>query len=220
VGSVEEVGAGVIEHGAPTGHGGEDADAEKTEGGFGEDGAGHGDGGLDEDGLKDVGNEMAEENAKVGGAERAGGEDEFRFADLENLGAGETRVAGPSGDDEGEDDFADARAEEGGKGNGEKNSGKREKGVDEDDVDEAVEPATEVARHGTDGKAGEACAQDNGNADEQGDARAEEDAGENIAAEIVGAHPVRGRGRGETGGKILSGGAGRGNERGEESEED
>lgn len=47
---VEEVEAGIVEHGAPTGNGRENAEAEETEGGFGGDCSGQADGGLDQHG--------------------------------------------------------------------------------------------------------------------------------------------------------------------------
>ena len=47
---VEEVEAGIVEHGDPTGNGRENAEAEETEGGFGGDCSGQADGGLDQHG--------------------------------------------------------------------------------------------------------------------------------------------------------------------------
>ena len=91
--------------------------------------------------------------ARVGGAERARGEDVFHFFGLQNLCAGEAGVAGPAGDDEGENYFAEAWAQECGERDCEQDSWEREEGVDEDDVDEAVEPAAEVACYRTDREA-------------------------------------------------------------------
>src|SRR6201987_5452903 len=141
--------AGVVEHGAPAGHWGEDAYAEETQRGFGEDGAGHGDGGLDQHRLQDIRGKMTQQNACVRSTERAGGEDVFHFFGLQNLCAGEACIACPSGDHESENYFAEARAEECCERNGEQDSGEGEKRVDEDDVDEAVEPAAEVACYRT-----------------------------------------------------------------------
>ena len=101
---VEEVGAGVVEHGSPTGRGRGNAEAEKGERGFGEDDSGHADGGLNQDGLHDVGQNVAEEDARAAGAERTGSLDVFAFADGHDLGADQTGVAGPSADGEGEDE--------------------------------------------------------------------------------------------------------------------
>ena len=84
---VEEVAAGVVEHGAPAGKRSEDAETEKAEGGFGKDGSGHADGGLDENGLKNIGQEMAEEDARGGRPKGFCGQDEFEFFDFEYLGA-------------------------------------------------------------------------------------------------------------------------------------
>ena len=118
MGGVEEVAARVVEHGAPTGHGSEDADAEEAERRFGEDGSGHSHSGLHEDGLQNIGEQVAQENAGVGSAERARGEHVFHFLGLQNLSAGKASVAGPAGDDQREDNFAEAGAEESGEGDG------------------------------------------------------------------------------------------------------
>ena len=53
-GRVEQEGAGVVQHGAPTGGGRRDAETQETERGFSEDGSCHADGGLHGDGLQNV----------------------------------------------------------------------------------------------------------------------------------------------------------------------
>ncbi len=69
---------------------------------------------------------------------------------LQNLRARETRVAGPSGHDQRDNYFADARAKKRGKGDGEKNAGKRKERVDEHDVHQVVEPPAAIARERAD----------------------------------------------------------------------
>ena len=98
VGRVEEVGAGVVEHGAPAGGRGGDAEAEEAERGLCEDGSGHPYGGLHDERLQDVGQDVAREDAGVGGAESSGGFDEFAFADSHHLCSDKARVAHPAGE--------------------------------------------------------------------------------------------------------------------------
>src|ERR1700740_3616343 len=123
----------------------EDSQTQNTESGFGKDRSGHADGGLDEDRLHDIGQQMARENASVGSAERFCGQDELQFLDLQHLSASETRVAGPTGNDERENHLADPRTKEGGEGNPQKDSRKREKRVNGEQIHDAVERATVVA---------------------------------------------------------------------------
>ncbi len=123
VGGLEEVGAGVVEHGTPGGGGGLDAEAEKAEGGFGKDGGSHADGGLDDEGLDNVGEDMAEHEVEVSGTEGAGGLDELALLDGEYLGADEAGVVDPTGEGEGEDEVQEAGAEEGDQGYGQENAG-------------------------------------------------------------------------------------------------
>jgi len=62
-----------------------------------------------------------------------------------HLSASETRVAGPTGNDERENHLADPRTKEGGEGDRQKDSRKREKRVNEEQIHDAVERATVVA---------------------------------------------------------------------------
>src|SRR5437879_10598466 len=85
--------ASVIEHGAPTRDRGEDSEAKKAEGGFGEDGACNADGGLNQNGLENIRQQMARHDSYRGCAKRARSEDEFEFFHLQDLRASEARVA-------------------------------------------------------------------------------------------------------------------------------
>ncbi len=218
VGSFEEVGAGGIEHGAPGGGGRLDAEAEKAESGFGEDGGGHADGGLHQNRLERVRKDRAEEEACVRGAERAGGLNKFALAQGENLGTGEAGVPYPCGEGQGENEVGQAGAEEGDDGNGEENAGEGEKGVGEIDVDDDVEPATIKAGDSAEKQAqGEGDCY-HGDGDAEGDAGAEENAGEDVAAEFVGSAEVGGGGRGEAVGEIDGRGILRREHRGKKSQ--
>ena len=182
MGGFEEVGAGVVEHGSPGGGGGLHAEAEEAEGGFGEDGCGHAYGGLHDEGLEDVGEDVAEQEAEVGGAEGAGGLHEFALFDGHDLGSDEACVADPAGDGEREDEIAEAGAEEGDEGDGEKDSGEREEGVGDVDVDDGVGDAAEEAGGAAEDEAEDERDGDDGDGDGERDAGAVEGAGEDVAA--------------------------------------
>ena len=182
--------ARVVEHGAPTGRGREHAETQKAERGFCENRAGEADGGLDEDGRQRIGNEVAQENARVRGSERTGREHKLELFDFEGLRAGEARVACPARDHQGQNHFANAGAEECGKGDREQNSRERKKCVDEQIVYKVVEPAAKVAGKRAYGESGESGAQHDAKADEQRDARAVQSARQNVAAQFVGAEGV------------------------------
>ena len=178
---LEEVGTGVVEHGSPGGGGRLDAEAEKAEGGFGEHGSCHADGGLDEQGLHNVGEDVAEEQAGVVGAERAGGLDELALFHGHDLGADEAGVVDPAGKREGENEVDEAGPEECDEGYGEEDARKGEEGVGEIDVDERVgEPTVEAGEHAEDEADGEREAYD-GNRNRERDSGAVNGAGEDVA---------------------------------------
>ena len=154
-GGVEEVRAGVVEHGSPAGCGGWDAKAEEAEGGLSEDGAGHADCGLHDEWLHGVGKHVEGQKPEVGGAEGASGFDELAVAEGEDLRAHEASVVDPAGDGEGKDDVAKAAAEEGDKGDGEQDAGQGEEGVGDVDVEDEVGDAAVEAGDGADDAADE-----------------------------------------------------------------
>ena len=204
------MGAGVVEHSAPGGGGGLDAEAEEAEGGFGEDGGGHADGGLDEKGLEDVGQDVAAHEVEVGGTEGAGGLDVFALFDGEDLGADEAGVVDPAGEGKGEDEIEEAGPEEGDQGDGEQDSGEGEEGVGEVEIDDGVgEAAVEACEHAESYAEGEGEG-DDGDGDGEGDAGAVEGAGEDVAAEFVGTEEVGGGGWEEAVEEVELGGVMRG----------
>ncbi len=219
VGRFEEVGAGGVEHGAPGGGGGLDAEAEEAEGGFGEDGGGHADGGLDENGLQGVGQDGAREQAEVRGAERTGYLDEFSLADLRDLGADEAGVADPGRQGEREDEVRHGGAEKGDDGDGEQDAGQGEKGIAEIDGENGVKPAAVKAGEGAEDQTQGEGHGDDGGGDGERDAGAEDDAGEDVTAEFIGAEEVMRGGRQEPVGEIDPGGVLRGQPGGEQCQQ-
>ncbi len=213
------MGAGVVEHGAPGGGGGLHAEAEEAERGFGEDGAGHADGGLHEHGLDDVGQDVVEHQAEIACAERARGLHEFALLHGHDLAADEARVVDPAGERERDDEVDEAGAEEGDDRDREQDSGQSEEGVGEVEVDERVGPALVKAGEAAEDAADDERGADDGDGDEQRDARAVEGAREDVAAELVGAEPVRVGGRKKALREVELGGVVRREQRGEDGAE-
>ncbi len=122
MGGIEQVGATVVEHRSPTGGRRRDAESEKTHRCFGEDGACHADRGLDHDRLNNVGQNVADDDAQIAGAESASGFDEFAFAGGEDLSADKSGVTDPTTERERKHEIEDAGPAEGDERNRQKNS--------------------------------------------------------------------------------------------------
>ena len=181
---------------------------------------GHSDSGLHDDRLHDVGQDVADEDAEIGGSEGARGFDVFALAGGQHLGADQAGVADPSADDEGQDEVPQAGAEKGDEGDGQQDTGEREKRVHHDDVDEAVDPSAVVSGERADEGAEQERSGDHRAADDHGVAGSVEDAGEQVAAQFVGAAEVVQAGRLEADGEVDEGGIARGEERAEDGAED
>src|SRR5580704_1365790 len=216
---VEQVGATVVEHGSPTRRRRRHAESEKAHGGFGKNGSGHADGGLHNHGLNDVRQNMAADYPHVARAQRARSFDEFAFAGGENLSAHQACIAHPTSQRKRENKIENARPAKSDKSNGEKNSWKREKGIHQHDINKAVDPAAVVASDRSDDEAKRKRCRDHAASDQHRDPCAEDDARKNVAAQFVGAEPVRMRRSIETRGKIDGGGILRREPRREKSED-
>src|ERR1051326_2057769 len=195
--------ARVIEHGAPTGDGSKHTETEEAQSGLRENRSGHADGGLNQNGLKNIGQEMLPNDSEVRSAERACGYCEFKFFDFEDLRTRQTRIAGPTGDDERKDYFANARTEERGERDSQKNSRKGQKRIDEKKIHDTVAPSAEVTSECADGEADQSAAGNYADGNRERDASAKHDSGKDVAAEFIGAHPVNVRRGCEASGKIL-----------------
>ncbi len=136
---------------------------------------------------------MHGEDARGAGAERALGEDEFGLLQRQRLGPHEPAVAGREARHDDDDDRLDARSDQGDEGEGEHDRRKRANRVEDED-DGIVEPARTVT-----GDEPEDPTDDHGkrHRDErhfEGDPRADDDAREDVAAELVGAEEMSERG--------------------------
>src|SRR6202790_4077941 len=88
---------------------------------------------------------MAQQDPRVGRAGRSRGKDELHFADLQHLRTSQPRIARPSCHRQGEDHLVQSRPEKSSERDGEQNSGKRKKRIDQYDVYKAVERAAEIS---------------------------------------------------------------------------
>ncbi len=138
--------------------------------------------------------------------ERARGFDEFALARRQYLGADQAGVADPSADRERQDQVEYPGAEKGDEGDGQQDAGKGKEGVHDHDVDDAVHASAVVPGDAANDQAENERDRNHAGADQHGDARAIDDAGEHVAAELVGAQPMRRRRAGEAGREIDRGG--------------
>src|SRR5258708_39575 len=203
---IEEMGAAVVEHSSPTRGRRRYAEAKEAHGRFGQDGSGHADRGLYDHGLNNVWQNVADDDAKIAGPESAGSFDEFTLAGGENLAADQASIAYPSSERERENQIEDARTAESDERNREQNSRERQECIHQDDVDEAVDGASVVAGDGSDDKAERERGQHDATSNQHRDARAIDDARENVAAEFGGAEEVSVRWWVEPGGEVDGGG--------------
>ncbi len=153
---------------------------------------------------------MAAHEAQVGGSECTGGFDELALLDGHDLGADEPGVADPAGDGQGEDNVEQTRPHEGDEGNSEQDSRQGEEGIGDVDVEDGVGPASVEAGERAGDQSQHEGESDDTDGDSEGDAGSVKGAGEDVAAEFVGAEPVSGAGRHEASGEVELGGVVRG----------
>ena len=112
----------------------------------------------------------------------------------QNGGADQSADSWHVDDGDGDDDVLQVRAEDGDKTDADQDGGEGEDGIEEA-ADHAIDHPAEIARGQSQGNGINSAACDREDRHPQRDARPEEDAGEDIAAEVVGAERVRGGGR-------------------------
>src|SRR6266436_484817 len=199
---VEQVGPAIVEHGSPTGCRRGYAQTEKAHRGFGQDRTRHADCGLHNHGLNNVRKNMAGDHAQIACAQGSGGFDKLAFAGGQNLGAHQAGIAHPSSNGKREHEVENARAAEGDKSDGQKNSGERQKRVHHYDVEEAIDVSAIVAGDRSHDQAERKRDRDHRTSHQHGNARAVDEAGENVSPQFIGAAPVRGRRRRQACGQI------------------
>ena len=134
------------------------------------------------------------EDAQVRGALELGRLDELGAPARQRLRAREPRIGRPGGERDRDHRVLDARAERGGEG--ERQHQAREGQEDVGDAHQhGVDPAAEISRGQPDREADRHHDDRDQGDDGQRDARAEEDARVDVAAELVGAERMRGRHR-------------------------
>src|ERR1700676_2295996 len=182
--------AAVVEHRAPACRRRRHAESQKTHGCFGEDGSRHANRGLHNYRLNNVWQNVADDDAQIAGSEGAGSFDEFAFARSEDLSSNEAGVADPSSKREREDEIEDPGATECDESNCEQNSWEREERIHQHNVDEAVDASSVVAGDGADDEAERERCEHDAAPYQHRDARAKDDARENVASKFVSAEEV------------------------------
>src|ERR1700730_10199825 len=114
----------IVEHGAPARHRREYAETEKAERRLRKNRSSHADRRLHENWLHDIRQKVLQKDARIRSPERPCRQHIFHLLGLQNLGPRKTRISSPSGDDQRENHLANTGTEEGGKGDGEEDSGK------------------------------------------------------------------------------------------------
>src|SRR6266851_6384601 len=174
---IEEMGAAIIQHGAPACRRRRDAESQKAHGGFGENRSRHAYRGLHDHRLNDVWQNVADDDAKIAGPESAGSFDEFTLACGENLAADQASIAYPSSERERENQIEDARTAERDERNREQNSRERQECIHQDDVDEAVDASAVIAGDRADDESESEGREHDATSNQHRDARAVDNAG-------------------------------------------
>ena len=167
-----------------------DAEPQERQAGLGQDRVGDADRGLHDDRRRRVGQDMPPHDPEMGDADRLRRRDVRLFLDRQHHAAGDAGEIVEEGERYRRDQVGEAGAEYRHEIDGDDEVRKRPLQVDvaHDDV---IEPAPEIARKHAERDPGDERDGDRGDADEQRHLRAHDDAAQEIAAEIVGAEPVR-----------------------------
>jgi hypothetical protein len=217
---IKEVRARVVEHPAPAGRRRWQSQTQKTERRFRQNGSRHADGRLDNDGLKDVGQDVTGKDAQIRGAKSARGLDKLPLFDCQHLGSHQARVTHPSANSQGKDQVKQPGAQKSHEGDGQKNAREGKKGIHDKDIEQRIHPSAietgEAAENQSQGKRETNDAHGN----HQREARTRENAGEDVAAELVGAKPVGMRRRSEAVIEVDGGGIVRRNGRRQHRDDD
>ena len=162
---------------------------------------------------------MRHDDAEGGAVDGGLGLDVLVAALLEHLRAEHAGHAGDGADGHGDDGVDEAGTEHGGGDDHQEHAGD---GLDDvqNAHDEVVDPAAVVARDGADRAADERCQGNGTDADRDGIARADDDAAEDVAPEVVAAEPVLGGGAGVDGQKVHGGVVIGRDHRGEDGDDD
>ena len=139
------------------------------------------------------GKNVPHDDAQVACAQCARGFHEFAFAHRQHLRAHQSRIAHPSANRQRQDQIEDAGPEKGDKGDRQQYSGERHEGVHHDDVQHAVGDSAVIAGDGAEDQSQGERGCDHATAHQHRDARAVDDAREDVASQFVGAKPVRSR---------------------------
>src|SRR2546421_7549697 len=167
------------------------ADAEERQRRLGDDDHTEHEGGQHDGGVHHVGQDVAPHDGALGAAGHDGQTHVVAILEREHLAAHHARVARPVDDAEDDDDVHLARPHDGGQEDREGQRRQRQPRVGHAH-DDLVHPAPEVTGEDPQHRADHAREDDRGEADHHRDARAEDQAREHVAPDVVGAEQVRG----------------------------
>ena len=177
------------------------AEAEIAEAGAEQDGQRHIGDGVDQHGTAGIGQDVAQQNARHGIAEHAAGGDIVGLALHQHLRPHQLGVRHPADAGDGDVDVDQARPEHGDEENHQHQEREGHHQIDQPAKDR-VDPATVPADQQPDQAADEQREDHAGQRDLQIDAGGMQGAGQNIAAELVGAEGVCGGRRSGQGGEV------------------
>ena len=193
MGRIEQVGAAVVEHGSPAGGWRRHAEAKKTHSRFGKNGARHTDCRLHDDRLNDVGQNVANHHAPVACAQSPRCFHILAFTGGKHLSPDQARIADPPAQRERQHQIENSRPAKRDESNGQQDSRKGEKGIHDYDVDEAINPATVIARNRAHHESQEKRARYHRAPHQHGNLCPVDQAGDDIPAQFIGAAPVHKR---------------------------
>ena len=149
---------------------------------------------------------MAQHDAQIAGAESASGFDEFAFPRCQNLPPDQPCVTHPSAERERNHEIEDSGAAKGDERDRDQDSGKRKECVHQHHIHKAVNRSSVVSGDGTDDQSEDQRGENDAAADQHRNARTVDEARQDIAAQFIGAQPVRRRRRTQPSGKLDRGG--------------
>ena len=174
---------------AERGRAGRQAEAEQVERGEGDHRAGENEGHEGERCHHGIGQQVAEHDGDVGDAEGAGGGDVFEIAAAQEFGAHDADQRHPGEEQQDAEQHPEAGGDD--RGDDQQQIERGDRGPDLDEaLEDQVDPAAEIALHGAGDDADDRGEDGQRQAEQHRDAEAVEQAGDDVAAAIVGAEPV------------------------------
>jgi len=209
-----DVDAALADHVAPAWDLRRDAHTQEVQGGDLQQGEREGECGLHDEGRHQVGEDVAQEDARVAGPDRADGLDEDFLFELQGEAEDDAGRAREEINPDGDDDIGETGAQDGEEGQSQQQGGKGHHHVYQPHGHEAKLPVIS-GQHPDRDSEGDGV-EDDPHAADEGQASAVDDAAEEVAAEMVRPEPVGSAGALQALGGVQPHGIMGGDERGEE----